>query len=460
MKLRLRLALTMVVIAVPLVVGLALYALHARRNAMLESVYDTTVERLDASGRDLCVERPRRFEGRRPRARRGRPARREAYDASFRPQGASAPIAPALRAALESGEEVAAEWGERRVRIAMRMPWEGPCAVVVVTRPLDAGFGRGGFLRALAYSGVVALLVVLAALIALGPVVRRIRRLTRSVRSQKQDGYASDVEVRGKDEIAELARAFNEASAEIRARLTEVSDRDRALTEFLSSTTHDVMIPLTVLSGHLSDLSDSVEEGGAVDGAKVRGALEEAHYLTSLIRNLSAAARLDAGEPMLRRHAFDLREVVERVVARHRPIARPASVSLDYAVPEGPLSVKADSTLVEQALGNLVSNAIKYNDEGGHVAVILERRGGGFSLRVLDDGPGIPEDELARVEERRFRGGAARQRQPTGLGLGLHIVRDVADKHGWRLTFESPEAGGLSVSLEWKQEAPDQPAQT
>ena len=71
----------------------------------------------------------------------------------------------------------------------------------------------------------------------------------------------------------------------------------------------------------------------------------------------------------------------------------------------------------------------------------------GFSLRVADDGPGIPAEELARVSERRFRGGVARKRRPEGLGLGLHIVRDVAERHGWTLRFESPSEGGLEVSL-------------
>lgn len=458
MKLRARLLVTLLVTSVPAIVGLAWLGQSLRRSALVESTYEATVARMEAVGRERCESAPARFAMRRWPARRrarGRAPAWRVYDDAFAPVApGQPPLEPALKRALETGESVAAQWmGSRRVRIAMRMPWDGPCAVVVVERGTGPLLDAASTRRAIVAALLVVLVTALAALVAMGPAVRRMRRLAASVRAQAKEGYASDVDVRGRDEIAELARAFNEASSEIRRRLAELSSRDRALTELLQSTTHDVMVPLTVLQGHLADLAEAEREGRPIDPAKLASALEEAHYLGALIRNLSAAARLDAGEPMLARHALDLRTVVERVAARHAPIARERGVELAHAVPESAVTVIADSTLAEQAVGNLVHNAVRYNRAGGHAAVVLERRDDRFRLRVADDGPGIPKEELDRVAERRFRGGEARRRRPTGLGLGLHIVRGVAERHGWSLRFDSPAEGGLEVTLEGPCEA-------
>lgn len=448
MRLRARLVVTVLLVSLPAVVALTFLNQSMRRRALLDSTYEATVARMEEGGRELCEAAPERFARAGRRGRRPGRARR-IYDDAYRPVGPrTPPLEPALARELERGAPVAAEWLGRRARIAMRMPWDGPCAVIVVERPAGALLERGGGLPMMLWSSLVVVLTALAALFAMGPVVRRLRRLSAAVRAQASGGYSSDVPATGRDEIAELARSFNEASHEIRRRLEELSARDRALTEFLQSTTHDVMVPLTVLSGHLSDLARASREGRVPEAEKITLALEEAHYLASLLRNLSAAARLEAGEPMLTRHAFDLRGLIERVATRHAPLARERAIELAHAVPEAPVTVVADSTLVEQAVSNLVHNAIRYNRPDGHVALVLEEEAEGrFSIRVIDDGPGIPPEELARVSERRFRGGAARARNPTGLGLGLHIVRDVAERHGWSLELTTPPEGGLSVLL-------------
>ncbi|MCU0658226.1 MAG: sensor histidine kinase [Polyangiaceae bacterium] len=113
-----------------------------------------------------------------------------------------------------------------------------------------------------------------------------------------------------------------------------------------------------------------------------------------------------------------------------------------------PLTVLGDVTLLEQALSNLVQNAIKHNRPGGHVAVLLERDVGQFFLDVIDDGPGIPEDELRRLLRAGERGEQARTRDPEGRGLGLAIAARVASAHSMQLLFSPSEFGGLRVRLQ------------
>jgi signal transduction histidine kinase len=293
--------------------------------------------------------------------------------------------------------------------------------------------------------------VLCAVLLAIGRVVRRIRQLTEAVQRSASSAYENPVAIsmKGGDEISQLARAFDTAAAKIRSQLEDKDRREQALRDFLANTTHDVMIPLTVLLGHLTQLKEGSERQQPLDAAALSSAMDEAHYIASLVRNLALVARLDAAEVKLQLSAVDLNALVQRIASRHRPVARELAVALEGAAPPEPLRIAADLTLLEQAVSNITYNAIRYNRAGGHVAVIAESRSAGrFALRVLDDGPGIPDAELSRLVARGARGDAARTRAPDGQGLGLHIAYRAAELHGFALTLQASEYGGLEVILE------------
>lgn len=169
--------------------------------------------------------------------------------------------------------------------------------------------------------------------------------------------------------------------------------------------------------------------------------------MASLLRNLGASTRLDESSAPVVLSPIDASALVERVVARHRPIARASGVELNVAVPDPPLVLASDDTLLEQALSNLVDNAIRYNHAGGHVAVILDRVGDGFVLSVTDDGPGVSEEDLSQLTARWFRGSDARTRRPDGKGLGLAIVAESVKRLGLTLTFTRPAEGGLRAEV-------------
>jgi signal transduction histidine kinase len=467
-RLRARLALTLCAAAVPL--GAGAFALHAYldRRALEEGMREFVLARMENGGREMCEAFPHTFpEPPRPPGRPGHappphppgpggPGRIElaAYDPSFRSANPRSPaFPPALRRALDGGAPTAAEryeeGGRGGLRVAMRMEWtEGPCAVMLAWRPDPppnrAGRGRGPWIHYLLGVGLL-----LAALAAAGPTVRRVRRLTREVERAAKDRYATPVSVEGTDEIADLARAFNGAGASIRSQLEETERREAALRTFTADTTHDVMVPLTVLQGHLDRLRLAGEEGRAPDRADLRGAIRESQYMASLVHNLGAAARLGSGAAPNEARPFDLGRVVERVAGRHRPVADPLGIALEFAVPERPVVASGDELLVEQAVSNLVHNAVRHNREGGHVAVVLEAPPGGkaFALRVTDDGPGVPAELLASLGDRGLRSDAARTRSPEGQGLGIAIARGVCDRHGFVLAFRRPEAGGFEAEV-------------
>jgi signal transduction histidine kinase len=455
--LRWRLAATTAAIALPVIAALAYVAIDTQKRALEEGMARFMVIHMQQGGRAACEASPESWRGWPPPGPAppgGLPPRVPgglyAYDRQLRSQNPDAPrLGDEWREAIDSGSasrRISLD-GRETMGVLVRMPWsEGPCALLLAVRPPFVGpVSPFPPVQAWLLPGAV---VLIAVLLAVGPVVRRIRRLAREVQSSARAGYRTGVTVGGRDEVGELARAFDGAAVEIRTQMDRQEQRERTLRDFLENTTHDVMIPLTVLTGHLADMQDRALKGEPIAPDAVRSAVSEAHYMAALIHNLAAAAKLEAGAPAIGREPIQLGDLVDRAVARHRGLAARTSVALERALPDQPCWVRGDVTLVEQAVSNLVYNAIRFNRAGGHVAVVLELAGeAGFSLRVSDDGPGIPEAELARLVERGYRGDGARSRAPSGAGLGLHIARQVADVHGFRLRIARSEPGGLEVVL-------------
>lgn len=382
----------------------------------------------------------------------GAPPVHYAYDEQLRSTNPAAPrLSPSHARGADQSEfyMVPRAWWSDDVDIVVRTPWgTGPCTYV-----LTHGTTTPGFIGALLPASPIWLLplaaVLIAILVAVGPVISRIRRLTGVVSRSAAHGFSDPIPAEGSDELADLARAFDAASREVRAQLAVKDQREQTLREFLSNTTHDVMIPLTVLQAHLTTLREAHAAGRAPDPLILTAAMDEAHYIGALLHNLAIAAKLDAGEPGMIKGPVDLNALVTRVVSRHAPIARQRAIALEHAVPEQPIATDADVTMLEQAVSNVLYNAIRHNKTGGHVALILEPQAEErFRVRVIDDGPGIPAEQLERVAKRGERGDAARTRAPDGQGIGLDIAHRVARLHGHDLRFAKSEFGGLQVDLE------------
>lgn len=371
-----------------------------------------------------------------------------AYGPNFESDNPAAPpLAGRVRAALVGGAELASELrreGEvERLRVVTRMPWgDGPCAFVSLDVPAQDLREELGPLTAglLLLGGAIALVVFTA----MGPIIARIRRLNVDVAASAAGLYEQPVDERGSDEIAALARSFNAAGRDVREQVQAAAQRQEVLRRFVADTTHDVMTPLTVLQGHLDGIAASLEGGASPSRADVRSSLEEVQYMAALLHNLGAAAKLEAA-PALELDRVDLTRVVERVVSRFLPVARNASIDLTHAAPDHPVWIAADVTFLEQALCNVVHNAIHHNEAGGRASIVLDVTRWGFQVRVSDDGPGVSPEQLARLTERRFRATAARTR--TGHGIGLSIVNDVAARLGIDLELTVPRGGGLEVTF-------------
>jgi signal transduction histidine kinase len=466
MKLRPRLLVTAVAVALPLTILLFMVNEHLRARDRRLTLERVVASQLTDDTRERCEANPNWFlAGPRPDrpsaevlaapdadVNAPRPPTQVlpfeffAYDEAFSPLSSAGPrFPPDLRQMLRAdgvrtaiGEFSTAEG--TGLQAAIVTGWDRSRCAVLLYRlhpvPRQA-FERGWMVLALFGA------LLTSALIAAGPTILRVRRLGLEARQSASDEYRSTISVGGRDELSALAFAFNEAGADIRRRATDVRDREESLRRYLASVAESGTLPLLALEQRLSELARDA------DRAKASRAVIDAHTLAMRIQNLSAAATLRMSLESAARDAVELNALIDRVVARHAPFSRAADVGVTAAVPPEAITIRADTALVEQAVSNLVDNAIRYNRAGGQVTIRLERLADRrFSLRVADDGPGAPDEVLAKLNaNRRFRGDEGKSGRPGELGLGLAIVREVSDRFGLHWAFRKNSKGWFEAEV-------------
>jgi len=158
-------------------------------------------------------------------------------------------------------------------------------------------------------------------------------------------------------------------------------------------------------------------------------------------------ALADAGQLRLHTAPLDLVPFLREIVEAYRPQAQEQRASLELETPPSLASIEADRDRLAQVMGNLLSNALRYAPEGGHITVRARSEGGEVIVSVADDGPGIPPQELPHLFERFWRGDRARRQATGGSGLGLTIARSLVEAHGGRIWAESVEGQGSTFAF-------------
>ena len=240
---------------------------------------------------------------------------------------------------------------------------------------------------------------------------------------------------------SELEKALADA-----ARLNgELKEADRSKDEFLAMLGHELRNPMAAISGALALMR--AREGDTSVAARGRAIIErQAEQLARLVDDLLDVARITRGKITLRVHRVDVREIVRRAIETTRPLLDQKHHTL--RVSDGAATwATADSTRLEQMITNLLTNAAKYTDPGGMVTVDVDREGGHVVVRVSDSGIGIAPEVLARVFEPFFQVTQALERSQGGMGMGLALVRQLAELHGGSADARSEVGKGSVFSI-------------
>lgn len=245
-------------------------------------------------------------------------------------------------------------------------------------------------------------------------------------------------------ELGRLAEAFNAMLARIDAGVNRLS-------EFSADLAHEMRTPVATLLGR-TQVALSKQRSSEELQDVLAGNVEELDRLTRLIADMLFLAQADQGAAPLQHEAIDLAAEARRVADYLSLVAEERVVRIKV---HGEATVRGDRILVQRAITNLLSNAIRHSEAPGTVSVTLRQQGGIAQLDVVNQGPGIAPEQVERVFERFVRLDGARTRSDGGTGLGLPIVRSVMKAHGGTVHFDSQVGGPTTFSLRFASGKPE-----
>jgi heavy metal sensor kinase len=272
---------------------------------------------------------------------------------------------------------------------------------------------------------------------------------TRSLRplgwmaEQARNITGSNLETRIKidnaaEELAVLVTSFNE----LLSRLDQSFDTMR---RFVADASHELRTPISVIRGE-ADVALSQDRSPAEYRESLSVILDEARRLSRLVDDLLNLARADAGHVQLQTHDFYLNELLADCCRSVHGLAHTRGLTLE-CLADGDLQFTGDEQLLRRLVINLLDNAIRYTPKGGRVRAELQAGAGSVRLRVSDTGIGIAPEDAARIFERFYRAGEARSRQDGGFGLGLAIVRWIAESHHGEVDCSSRPGQGSTFTV-------------
>jgi PAS domain S-box-containing protein len=250
----------------------------------------------------------------------------------------------------------------------------------------------------------------------------------------------ADGQVVGASKIVRDVTERKRAEENLRRLAADLSEADRRKNEFLAMLAHELRNPLAPISNAAQALRLASSDRAAVESAS-KMLERQVGQMSRLVDDLLDMSRITRGKIELRREQVELAPIVEQAVEAVRAHYQSMSHELTVVLPSPPLRVNADPVRLTQVIGNLLNNACKFTDKGGHIALTVERDGGQARIRVRDNGVGVAADQLPHLFEMFVQADTSLERSRDGLGIGLTLVKTLVEMHGGSVDARSDGLG-------------------
>ncbi len=260
---------------------------------------------------------------------------------------------------------------------------------------------------------------------------RPLKEMSYAAKSFAQGKFSVRVPVRGNDEVAELATAFNNMAGSL-----EKLDENRS--SFLSNVSHDLRTPMTTISGFIDGILS-----GAIPEDKTKYYLDivstEIKRLSRLVNSMLDITRIQSGERKFTKVRFDICELSRQILISCESRIEAKRLDVNFECDDDNMNAFADRDAIHQIMYNLIDNAVKFADENGQLHIKIHENDNKIFVCVRNTGKGISASDLPNVFDRFYKTDRSRGLDKSGLGLGLYISKTIIDQHGEEIWVKSEE---------------------
>lgn len=317
------------------------------------------------------------------------------------------------------------------------------CVVLHVTGPMNQLFIQAAIGLVLFISTYFLVKAVFGKYVekSINPIFRRIHNITLSQRELRRKIDSGEI-------TAELDNEVRQWTKTQTAEIKKLKQMEKYRKDFLGNVSHEMKTPIFNIQGYILTLLDGGLEDKKINRLYLERTEKSINRLITIVDDLESISRLESGEFKLRFEKFNIVKLVEDIFETEEMMARKFNIKLEF---DGHYSksikVKADKERITEAIGNLITNSIKYGRNNGKTKVAFREEKNTVFLEIRDNGIGISEEDLPRIFERFFRVDKHRSRDTGGTGLGLSIVKHVIHAHKQTVDVSSISGKGTTFVL-------------
>ena len=284
---------------------------------------------------------------------------------------------------------------------------------------------------------VVTIFVLIFGTFVFWQISRPLVQIRKASNAISRGDHSARIKVRSRNELGRVADAFNEMAEEI-------EKQDQMRKRMVADVAHELRTPLTVMKSNLEAMLDGILEPSPDELTELH---DEVGRLNRMIEDLRMLSLADAGQLPIIKQPVDVRQLLGTIVTRYTALAESNDITLVFNDGSQPLMVMADGDKLQQAIRNLLENALHYTPNGGRVRVTAVQDKSHAKISIIDTGSGIQPEEIEQLFDRFWRGDRSRNRHSGGSGLGLSIVQQITELHGGSVNVVSPDGAGAVFTI-------------